>query len=447
MLTARSVILAILVTAVLTATASLVSLFWGGESYSNLGRDSYGTQADGYRAVHDLLDALDFQTSRAFVPSLPPNPRKTSYVLWDPRDYYVQTEPSYLNQLAEWVRAGGRLVVTTSAQVKTSKRDDCPQCRSKNCSTCIPISLLDELGLDGVAIQAAPGVTKRDSASRAKYESRAVEDRVRDIFRAKEYQTATHPFKFEGEWSDLEPLAKRIEISVEQPQQIVFDRIEPTAQLTIAGSREEATSTIAAMFPLGEGTITVISQPLMASNASLANADNSVLLTHLLTGLRKQIVFDEFYHGLTVRGNAFWLLSKRPYLVMTLSLLVVLGIWVWRSAIFLGPSREDLPTSRRTLDEYVEAMSRFLLKGRGSEKYILSELSDGVLWHTSRMLGLPPSQQDVQAIVGILSRRSPLAARQLDTAMRHAKEVLNNPKAKQEEILQATRKVSDCLSK
>ena len=447
MLTTRSVIIAIVSVAVLSVTAALVSLLWAGETQSTLGRNSYGTRTEGYRAIHDLLDALGFETERTLIPAIPESSIAASYVLWNPRDRVVQTEPAYLKAISEWVRDGGYLVVTPSIDTNEEDSDDknCRRCSAKSCSSCIPISLLGELGLGKVTIKEVELLSTSDS-SRDDSEPESLREAVRDVFRVKKRPSAVYDISCQGEWDLLDSLATQVELPSDKSWEIEHDEIEPLARITVEYSEDNAKGTLAALFSLGKGRVAVISNPYLASNANLAAVDNSVLLTHLITGLHPRVIFDEFYHGLTVRGNALWLLSKLPYATIAVSILAVVGLWAWRHAIFLGPSRQEKPASRRTLVEYLEAMSRFLLKGRESSRYILREVRDGVLWHFCKTLGLPPQQQNIDVVLGLLTRRQPQKAVQLEAALQYAGRVLENPRAPKQEILLATRKVSDCLS-
>ncbi len=454
MLTARSVIIAIVAVAILSVASAVFSLLWGGQSNSTLGRDSYGTRTDGYRAIHDLLDALEFETVRTLIPTATENTHAASYVLWNPLDSLVQTEPAHFKVLSQWVRDGGRLVVAPSVESEDSDDSNCRRCSSAKCSTCVPIALLNELGLSEVSIEeielgsGAAGNNQRGKRVSASDQDDAdpedIRETVRDVFRIKKRPSAVYSIECDGEWDYLSSQVNRVQLSSEQVWRVNYGEQEPLARITIAIS-EDASNTLAALFTLGKGQIVVISNPFMASNVNLSGADNSVLLAHLLTGRRSRVIFDEFYHGLTVRGNALWLLSKRPYAVITVSILAVVGLLIWRQAIFLGPSRQERPASRRSLNEYVEAMSRFILQGRESPKYVLHEVRDGVLWHFCKSLGLPPQQQNTDMILGLLSRRQPQKASQLQAALKYADVVLDNPRAPKDEILLATRKVSDCL--
>lgn len=449
MLTARNVIFGIVAVALLSVVMALFSLFWNGESHSPLGKNSYGTRTEGYRAIHDVLMALDYETERVLIPTADKEILDSSYILWNPRKSLVQTEPSYLKLLSEWVRDGGRLVVAPAAgeyefEMNSAKR-----------SSLIPVSLLNELGLSGVSI------VDVDLADREDYDQWQEVDEidkdedgvdfedVRGVFQVKKRPTAKYSIAAEGEWEFLNAQASRVTLPSDDAWEVDCGEQEPLARITIENTGENTEAeptTLAALFSLGKGQIIVVSNPFLAGNAYLADGDNSVVLVHLLTGNRPRVLFDEFYHGLTIRGNAMWLLSKLPYAIMVVSVLAVVGLWTWREAIFLGPSRQDRPVSRRSLGEYIEAMSRFVLSGRGGAKHVLQEVRQGVLWHYCKTLGLPPQQQDAVKVLGVLTRRQPEKAKQLEAALKYADAVLDNPRAPKDKILQATRKVSDCLS-
>ena len=106
MLTARSVITATIVVAVISIVGACVTLLLKSPGSSQLGSDSYGTRANGFRAIHDVLDALGVTVERQLVPTANDSIADASLVLWRPLDSLVQTEPAHLNVIADWVRAG-----------------------------------------------------------------------------------------------------------------------------------------------------------------------------------------------------------------------------------------------------------------------------------------------------------------------------------------------------
>src|SRR5262245_61157000 len=110
MLTARSVVIAVIVVAVLSFIGALVSLLRPPDQ-GGLGTDSYGTRAHGYRAVFDTLDALGVKVQRGLAPPNETVGPESTLVLWGPLDDLVQIEPVYMQRLRQWVRDGGRLVL------------------------------------------------------------------------------------------------------------------------------------------------------------------------------------------------------------------------------------------------------------------------------------------------------------------------------------------------
>ncbi len=452
MLTARSVIFAIIAVALLSVVSALISLFWGDDERDIIGGNTYGVRTNGYRAVYELLDELDYQTDRSLIPNVNGDPNSISYVLWNPKARLVQTEPAYFTSLAQWVREGGRLVVAPNVTGRFSEEGFCYQCSQRNCD-CVPVVLLRELGLDEVTIaevsHGGVNANKGRAGSRTQNQNNGPEDfgdALREVFELKERPTDRYAIEGVGEWDSMEAFASQVQLPSDRFWSVSTDELQPTAQISVTSSANEDPHVLAAKFPLGKGEVVVVSNPYLAANANLGAADNSVLLVHLISGGRSEVVFDEFYHGLTVRGNALWLLSKPPYAVITVCMLTVVGLWIWRQAIFLGPSRVDMPSSRRSIGEYVEAMSRFMLNGRGSAHFMLRQVREGVLWQLSKILGLPPQQQNTEIILGLLARRQPQKATQLEAALKFADGVLSDPRARHEDILQATRKVSDCLS-
>ena len=119
--------------------------------------------------------------------------------------------------------------------------------------------------------------------------------------------------------------------------------------------------TLAAVYAVGDGTITVLADPRLRKNRLVEHADNAVLISHLLADAQQPVVFDEFYHGLTVRGNPLWLLSRFPYGYSAASVLAAtVLVGSGGQARFLGPPLSPRPASRRPDREYVDAMARLL---------------------------------------------------------------------------------------
>ena len=159
------------------------------------------------------------------------------------------------------------------------------------------------------------------------------------------------------------------------------------------------------------------------------------------------VVFDEFYHGLMIRGNPMYLFAQRSYGCATLMLLLLVGVVAWRQAVFLGPP-EPLPSkSRRSLTEYLEAMSRFLMNGRDSMRFIVREMRSGLVWSARRECGLAPEKDDIGEAVAVLARRDPARAKRLSESVA----VLDQMQSSQRGLsatafIHELQKVQTCLS-
>jgi hypothetical protein len=439
MLSARNVIAAVVALVVLSLGSGLWMLFANTPGDDGWGDDSMGVRAGGFRGAHDTLLALGVPVERQLIPRVTAEDLDAAFVMWAPLDALVQAEPAHIAQLAEWVRSGGRLTVTLQGEDKSLFAD------ARASMVKEPKDILTELGLPDVfflntnvmpegnvvdLVDAAAGRPWRKLATRWLKEAST---KVRYV-----------PVKLLGncrEW----PGIKSVCVPDGDAWSITYDSPLPTGRITYVDVKGEE-QTLAAIFPVGAGEIAVMAAPAVASNWLLGEADNSPLTMQLMTLGQSRVIVDEFYHGLTIRGNALWLLTQPGYAALALAIVALVGVWIWRSAIFLGPPLDDRPVSRRSIGEYLDAMSRFLLRGRGSGRFVLAEVRSGALWSMADGAGLPPDLDDVDRIAAAVARRDPQRAARLEAAVKHADVVLSTPKAKEVTILAALRKVNDCLS-
>jgi hypothetical protein len=263
---------------------------------------------------------------------------------------------------------------------------------------------------------------------------------------------------------------------------------------------------LAAQYKLGAGEVVLVSEPRIFDNRLISHFDNSVLAAGLLAGHGGPVVWDEFYHGLTIRGSILFLLTRGAYALVAVMISIVLAVWLWRQARFLGPPRVVLPPSRRTVREYVEAMARFFRRGAESRRFMLAEVRRGVLWNLRHRIGIRsefglrspfpgakphpvpaelqpvgtdshpsgteshPSgtesqssgtgqrpilpvqrptgtdQETLEALIAALSRQDPQAGRQLREAMARADRIVSGgPSVGEREVLEAVKGLADCL--
>jgi hypothetical protein len=203
---------------------------------------------------------------------------------------------------------------------------------------------------------------------------------------------------------------------------------------------------LAALFELGKGEVLVVSDPAIFDNRLFSQADNAVLAVEMLGQPQQPMVWDEFYHGLTVRGNPLFLLTRSYYGLVAALIVALTGCWVWRRSLFLGPPLADLGVTRRTLAEYVEAMANFFHRGSDSLAFMLSEMRRGVLWSLRGKFGSHAERETPVEVAAAIARRDPAKARKLLDAVAQADLMLSaSPHAKQRDILQAAKDLIDCL--
>jgi hypothetical protein len=203
---------------------------------------------------------------------------------------------------------------------------------------------------------------------------------------------------------------------------------------------------LAAIYPVGRGKIAVLADARLAQNALLGHDDNAVLIAHLLADSHRPVVFDEFYHGRTVRSNPLWLATRFPYNALSLSVLGVTLLVGWRAARALGPPIPKRERSRRTLAEYIEAMSRLLNRSRRPVPYLLGELRQGLLWRLRRELGLPPGDEKPEKLLQVLARRDPALAERLEQALQAIDQTLQMPSPGSTAVTATLAKVSRCAT-
>lgn len=436
MLTARNVIVLTVSIAVVSLLAAGVSLALQTPGSGGMGADSYGTRGWGFKAICDVLEELDIPVVRSRIPHPERYASETTFVLWQPLPSLTQREPRYLLQLADWVRAGGRLVVSPA-----ESRLEIPDFQAMEQP---PRALLDDLGLPGVRVHST---LRSDDAERFSEmsERELAEASFEDVLRRRERETDAFQVEAVGAYSDWSRIVNSVRLPTRTARSIESDGPQPHGEIRVAGPDGE--QVLAAAYRVGRGEIVVVSQPALLENANLPREDNSVLAVQLLVDGTSQVVFDGFYHGLTVRGNALWLWTQPTYLTITVALLVLVGLWNWREATFLGPRQESRPEPRRSIREYVEAMSRFLLNARESRKYVVKEVQDGTLWALREELGLQPGSETTHQVTAVLSRRDPERAQQLEESLNDVEHALHKRQLSQATAIRLLQRMSACLSK
>ena len=497
MLSARTVIIIVVLLVVVSVVGTVVSML-GTPDSNGLAADTYGTRAHGYRAIFEILQALNVTDERALKPPGAALDPSATLVLWAPQEELVSDEPVYLQQVASWVRGGGRVVVGIGKPVsRASKLRRSDNGRKET-------SAAEELGIVGVRTyrvdlpgaaaatgnspaqsgggnQTAPAETDSDAEG-------TTSDDFADFLIPQLFVPHRVAAQGEGSLAAALPSAAHLDLP-ERFQALDIGDSEPTGRIMVDG---ETPLVLAAQYQLGAGEVILVSEPRIFDNRLISHFDNSVLAVRLFAGSGGPVVWDEFYHGLTIRGSILFLLTRGAYALITVMVSIVLAAWLWRQWRFLGPPRVVLPPSRRTVREYVEAMARFFRRGAQSRRFMLVEVRRGVLWTLRHRIGVRPGfgppplsggaemqtavvetqprgagiqpsgtgqrpigpvqrpagtdQEMLEALIAALTRHDPQAGRQLRDAMARADRIVSGgPSVGEREILEAVKGLADCL--
>jgi hypothetical protein len=178
----------------------------------------------------------------------------------------------------------------------------------------------------------------------------------------------------------------------------------------------------------------------------LAQADNSLLAWRLLVAPGRPVVWDEFYHGLTIRGNPLYLLRREPFGALMAAVLILIAVCVWRQAVRFGPPTAAAPIPRRTLAEYIETMARLYRRSRRSQPYLLAEMRSGMLWLLRSDLGLHLGQENLETIAAVLRRKRPeQASRLVDAVSGIDRALAAGADLPEKETVLTLQRVSACL--
>lgn len=440
MLSVRNAVIAAASLLILSIMASLLTMVQEPDS-GGTGNDSFGTRGYGYRALYETLNELQIPVTRLFSPPISDHLQADTLVFLKPAQMIVATEPSYLNRLQSWVEKGGRIVVAPDPSTDQFSRLALAQFKTP------PPDFLQAIGLPEVRLVENGTRAFTSSGSHTGSRPRNAEEVVDDIFNV---INSAAPLlqetevQIEGSFPELVDAVSRLSIPAAG---IAFlESAQPPDGSVVYRSKDNSARTLVARFRRGSGEIIVISDPVLLTNRLLANSDNSVLAARLLAPDQQAVVFDEFYHGLGVRGQPLYLLTRLSFASTTLAILLTLALFTWRKAIIPGPPLADDQVRRRDIREYIHAMAHFFSEGGRGRRRLVQELKDGVIRQLSIETGLPPDAADVEKIAAVIARRDGQRARSFLDATHSVDQALQSRQRwSHSETLDAMQRMSACL--
>lgn len=432
MLTPRNVILASLTVVLLWLAWAVVSLLREPDSEGRAA-DSYGTRDDGQRGLYETMAELGLPVSRSLAPPHRSLPLDVILVVWAPRGDLVRFEPRHLQELGKWVAAGGCAVVTPPRESPLAELMPLDVVPSQDAAT----TLWEALGLNTTTI----------SSALAPVPAAAPPGKARRTGHRPDEAAACRTVRIDAAGTLAEVAAGIAQLAV--PEDGVQFVSAPDAA---AGGELTFTDTTGASralvreFPVKRGRIVIVADPRLFSNRLLGYADNSVLAVRLLLRGGGRVQFDEFYHGLSVRGNPLWLLTRRGYAVLAVAILAVIGVTTWREAVLLGPPLNAPEPSRRTVAEYIDAMARFLNRGRRTRSHLLQTVYAGVLRRLAVEHGLSQRREELDVVAAAVGRRDPEREQRLRAAAEAVDAVLaKHDKASEKDTVRAAQMLKACL--
>ncbi|WP_335945090.1 DUF4350 domain-containing protein [Pseudomonas sp. G166] len=159
----------------------------------------------------------------------------------------------------------------------------------------------------------------------------------------------------------------------EAPAYIGFDtdfHLEDPQNLAQAWANS-ARATHMMQLPLGQGSVTVITDAELWKNEHIDQYDNAWLLWYLSADTDVTLLFNTDHDNLLT-------LLLRYFPQALVALLALIALWLWRSAVRHGPLQQPAPKARRQLEEHLQASAGFHLRHNGQQQ-LLQTLQQDVL--------------------------------------------------------------------
>jgi hypothetical protein len=465
MLTTRNVVTVVILVVLICLVSATIALLRG-PTGGVTGRDSFGTHSYGFRGLFETLSELKVPVERELTPPDGLLDRDITLAILEPDPMLLTMEPSYLHAVGKWVENGGSVVVAPAvskpARFMWGLQDWPPKTPLEELSlTEVDTDIFHARGEempDEESDNANAKADKEKPKAPAKQDSnekpgtkskRSTAPSPKEVLDFAVGNTPDVPLSIvhatvDGEFVARFPHGLQLAVPAKGPRVIMELKKMAGSHVRAVLEPDGQPQILAALYPHGRGTIAVLSDARLAQNALLGRDDNAVLVAHLLADPGRPVVFDEFYHGRTVRSNPLWLATRFPYNTLALSVLATTLLVGWRAARAVGPPVPRRERSRRTLAEYIDAMSRLLNRSRRPVPYLLGELRHGLLWRIRRELGLPFDRDDASKLLQVLARRDPLLADDLRQALQAIDQTLQTPSPRSADVTATLAKVSRC---
>jgi hypothetical protein len=148
------------------------------------------------------------------------------------------------------------------------------------------------------------------------------------------------------------------------------------------------------IYSRGHGEVWLVNRPDVFTNTNLhGEADNAILTCRLADAMLRErpksnLLFDEYSHGLRDRPDVMELLFRPPARGVTLEMMLLTALVLWHFGSRFGQVRPPKPLSRRSKEEFLDAMAELLTR-KGDRAEAFREVRDDFLLRLQEHLGLP----------------------------------------------------------
>lgn len=157
----------------------------------------------------------------------------------------------------------------------------------------------------------------------------------------------------------------------------------------------------------GKGEVWLLHRPEMFRNDHFNKANNSVFVCRLAEAMTsdggRTLAFDEFTHGMRDRPGVLELLWQRPVRWVTLHALALAGVILWRHGVRFGPIRTAPPPSRRSKEEFLDALTD-LFRRQGDLDAAYRLVQQDLVHSLAEQMSLPATVHP-DVVVSELARR------------------------------------------
>lgn len=395
-------------TAILVVLGGIV-MAWMPPSPARPTVDSYSGRSTGSRALLETLDELGHEVRRNRAPGGLLFRGDTRVLLIYPNLLRLAVEKDYLKQLGEWVEGGGEVILTLrDIEIEAVA----PAAKIKY--DIDPANVLKTLGIEDVALVVPPdeeGEWFPLPAWLAQMNNPPREYRVRA----------------EGALAPLLEGVDSLTLSTTMPPYFELPedgRPDGLLQLETAPGEWQP---YVLLYRRKRGQVVFAADAFPFLNKGIGRGDNAVFAYRLATGDgSRPVVIDDYYRNLPEVVGWRGIVTRYPYSLFLLGVLLAVLCWIWMNSVAFGPRIAPPSPARRRIGEFIDAMAA-LFRRAGKTHFTLKTCRDGLLDELRDEFLLPPAADD-QAVTDRIARREPDRARRVRAALEAADEILASPR-------------------